>query len=177
VIPYVAAWSSEEPAEVRPEPLVEGRPAIFSSGAHGDGRPVLGKLHEGRQRECVVRRLCQVCRTPIPHGGIAMGSHEWTSWKGRRVPLYTEPPACLACAALALSHCPGLRRAQASGAFPVYRVRGYELVAQLVGRNFAQALQEQIPAGGAVGYVKAALTRYVATSPASIAAAAARVRR
>lgn len=162
---------------MRPEPLLDGRLALWSSGAHGEGRPVLGKLHEGRQRECMLRRLCQVCRTPIPHGGIAMGAHSWSTMRGKRVPLYTEPPACLACAALALAHCPGLRRAREAGPLPVYRMRDFVPVLQLVGRNLPSALMAQIPVGGAVGYVKAALTRCTATTDAQVIAAAARARR
>lgn len=112
-VPYVAAWSSEMPdLRVAPEPLINGVPALFRArGKRGDGKPVLGKMDVGRQRLCVLKKLCQVCASPIngPAWYALLEEHILLDG-GMSAYAVREPAACTNCMVAALRVCPGLQR-------------------------------------------------------------------
>ena len=135
-IPYAASWTSERhDAAIRYDPLVGGL-ALFQSGKLGDGTPVLGKLHGPRQRECVAKRLCQVCHRHIKGQGVMVADPTMRHIRniGTRT-LVTEPLACRACASVAARHCPGIRRMEQDGTFQCGLVANYDIVVQLLDPN------------------------------------------
>lgn len=109
-VPHVAAWSTERWAEVRHDPLVGNRPAIFTAGKPGTGRPILGALNEPRQRRSCVKRRCQVCDAPLGKGlGVVLAvSVEKIDVAGHTVAATPEPPCCIPCARWSIEHCPGM---------------------------------------------------------------------
>lgn len=110
-VPYVALWTSEAPdVEVRPEPLLGGKPALFKAGGRrGEGEPLFAKMEIGRQRLCMIRGLCQVCADPIEGPRwVAMLVEARTG--DTEHPVLREPPACTLCMRTSLRLCPGLRR-------------------------------------------------------------------
>jgi hypothetical protein len=111
-VPFVASWSSEMPDfRVRPEPLIQGKPAIFRGGGRrGEGTPIFGKMDPGRQRLCVLRGLCQVCSKPIVGTPWMALFLEDADLDGETISVVREPAACTECMAVALQLCPGLRR-------------------------------------------------------------------
>jgi len=109
-VPYVAAWSSEAEPEIRREPLLGGRPALFRSGGRGDGTPLFGRMDEARCRQVVLRRPCQVCARPLDDGWVI--DDDRSAHAAR--PILREPPSCSHCFVLALQSCPGLRRTLAA---------------------------------------------------------------
>ena len=114
-VPYVAAWSSEYPVmQVRPEPLMGGRLALFRGGGRrGEGEPLFGKMDVGRQRRCILRGICQVCGEPIEGPRWVALLMEKANLPGvGDLDVVREPPACTLCMRTALRVCPGLRRDQ-----------------------------------------------------------------
>lgn len=105
-VPYVAAWSSEDEIEIRREPLLGGRPALFRGGRRGEGKPIFGKMDEARCRQVVLRRLCQVCARPLDDGWVLDVDRSAHADK----PVLKEPPCCSECFVLTLQTCPGVRR-------------------------------------------------------------------
>ena len=177
LVPYVAMWSSERGSyAIRPCKHANGRMAVFAtSGGYGQGRPVLGKMSETRQREVVARRLCQVCREPLLGGcGYALEPPHGTCRIGLvPFPLMLEPLACERCARLALAHCPGVRRFMSDPAYAVLRVTRYEPVAQLIGPDGSgdevdQALAAYQGDEPPVGYLKLALTAFSRVAPTDL---------
>jgi hypothetical protein len=89
--------------------------AIAAHMADQDGAPI-DFTHQciQRQRECVVRGLCQVCARPIawPDRRLALSSVsvETIDLQGRTVPVVTEPWLCPDCADFAVHTCPALIR-------------------------------------------------------------------
>lgn len=76
--------------------------------------PDFTRQHQGRQRECVTRGLCQVCARPVsykhrmlPVGGV---SAQTILIKGEPTTVITEPWLCAWCADFAASTCPALIR-------------------------------------------------------------------
>lgn len=132
-IPYAASWSSErQDAEVRYEPLVGGL-ALFQGGRQGEGVPDLGKLHSGRQRECVARLLCQVCHRPLKGKGIMVpdATERHVTGHGKAV-LVTEPLVCPPCFLVAKRHCVGMRRMIEDGTFQTALVWRYQMIVQML---------------------------------------------
>lgn len=129
--PYITAWSGECGYVVRHSPLI-GMPAIFSaSGRAGSGTPVWGKYSEERQRECVVRRRCQVCHRPLRlHGEPAFNLVAVREVLDR--PSTTEPLTCRACVGVVLRTCPGVRRQIELGVAGLAAVRDYSVAVTFV---------------------------------------------
>ena len=122
--PYITAWTGEGGHVVRPEPLLAGRPALFERhGAAGGGAPLWGRISEARQRECVVRRLCQICARPIKHRGFALVLTHEETLEGL---VLTEPLVCSGCLLMAL-RCPVVRDAIATDGVVALDVAEYEV--------------------------------------------------
>lgn len=88
---------------------------IAAHMADQDGAPI-DFTHQciQRQRECVIRGLCQVCARPVawPDRRLVLSSVsvESVEVEGRVVPVVTEPWLCPDCGDFALSTCPALIR-------------------------------------------------------------------
>lgn len=171
-VPYVASWSSEHWHAIRHDPLV-GHVAVFTAGRHGRGRPLFGVTNEPRQRLCVTRHLCGVCGQPIDgpgwlphHDRLIEGQATLT---GRQVDVTHEPPCCEPCAYWSATGCPSISRRTPN----LLRIDSYESLLQLIDPSAAPARHERRfdcdddrdrlgriarRHGGAVGYVKLAIT-------------------
>lgn len=144
-VPHVASWSSERTDRVGRDrylaTLGHFNPAVFSSGAQGRGRAVLGEMEPSRQRRAAIDRRCQVCdielgdryrpnppwRQPLwladirvhgtdDQGAVSNDIGGQTIRMGRRVvPLIFEPWCCESCLAYAIQVCPGLIKRAAGG--------------------------------------------------------------
>lgn len=107
--PYVTAWSGETGYAVRPSKLLGGTPALFRrDGMPGLGEPEWGIMSEERQRECALRRRCQVCHRPLRLAGHAYNLVPTRPILG--MPSTNEPLTCSACVPSVLRYCPGVRR-------------------------------------------------------------------
>jgi hypothetical protein len=132
-IPYIAAWSAEQP--LRPGVFTDrwGRVAYTdevgtdrdSNGVlwtrvglrQGQGVPQLGRIHPLRQRRVMRGLLCQVCAGPADRNeqGILWLLSDQTDRPGPDWPDWpedtaaTHPPVCLPCARVATRACPHLR--------------------------------------------------------------------
>ncbi|QMU79110.1 hypothetical protein GXW83_28775 [Streptacidiphilus sp. PB12-B1b] len=138
VVPYIAAWQSEERTGT-PLLALPGRGIAFPDEVPGDrdahgvlwprtgispgrGRPVYNRVHARRQRRVMERLLCQVCAGPasrtaegwlwLLHDDRAVEGRGWPESVGA-----THPPLCLPCAEIAGRMCPHL-----SGSFIAIRV-------------------------------------------------------
>lgn len=174
-VPYVAAWSTERWHAIRHEPLV-GHVAIFTAGRHGRGRPLFGVTNEPRQRACVIQRLCGVCGQEIDGPGW-LPLHPrlieaQTDIGGRQCDVTHEPPCCFPCAHWSATGCPAIGNRTPS----LLRVGAYLLIAQRVDPSLAPSNHDRRfdgtdnvtererlgriarHHGGAVGYVKLAIT-------------------
>lgn len=129
--PYITAWTGEVGYQIRHAPIVGG-PALFArTGARGDGSPIWGRISEERQRECAVRRLCQVCHRPFKlyrEPGYSLVPLRDVCG----APSTHEPLCCKACLPVTLKACPALRRMVAAGGLTPIAVTGYELAVQQV---------------------------------------------
>lgn len=133
--PYITAWTGEVGYTIRPSPLLRGMPCLFSkTGVRGRGEPVWGKISEERQRECVVRRLCQVCHRPIRRGpGYNLVPLRPIQLAGEVRGASNEPLTCHVCAGVSMKACPALRRLVSSGVVQVLEVADYIVAPQLLG--------------------------------------------
>jgi hypothetical protein len=112
-VPWIAAWSSERENRITRCPMVGM--AVFTKGRQGEGRPVFGEMHPARQRQAVIRGLCQTCGERLPDRGplllAVVDAHvRDVTGQGGRV-LVIEPFACRDCLSYSVKVCPGLVRA------------------------------------------------------------------
>jgi hypothetical protein len=128
--PYVTAWTGETGYVIRPSALLGGHAALFrADGKPGTGQPEWGIMSEERQRECVVKRRCQVC-----HRTLKMG-FAYNLVMPRQIlgmPATNEPLTCEACVPMVLRYCPGVRRQIEGGVALLARVRDYTVALTVV---------------------------------------------
>lgn len=123
-VPYVAEWSSEQDMILPPPEHPFFGAICTTKGGPGQGTPILGAMHPGRQRECMQFRRCQVCHTDLD-GDMWMAGGAKLKW-------FTEPPCCLDCMRFAVQVCPGLVRGSR------HRIPGHRLRVRRV-KNYAIA--------------------------------------
>jgi hypothetical protein len=113
-VPYINMWGveDEERMSIRFDHWVGG-PAIFMDDSEQE-TPDFTRQNMQRQRECMIRGLCQVCGRPVPWSRrflvVAALSVETITLEGRKVPVVTEPWLDDWCADFAISKCPALIR-------------------------------------------------------------------
>lgn len=127
-VPYIAAWSGEQPLarkvvyapgggiayadETRDDRDQHG--VLWNARAvqHGSGRPMFGEVHPARQRVVMQHLLCQVCGRAADwddRGTLWLledNRGDWQGWPERL--MTTHPPVCRPCAAKAVRECPHL---------------------------------------------------------------------
>lgn len=91
------------PATLASRPLVGGLVVPYISIESGDGRYVLGAVHNSRAHRCVVQRLCQIDAEPLTQPAVALVRQRdldqgWT----------TEPALHPQCARYSAAACPML---------------------------------------------------------------------
>ena len=134
--PYITAWTGEVGYVVRPAPILQGLPALFArTGWRGRGDPIWGKISEERQRECALRRLCQVCHRPLRAPGYSLVPLRVLAVSRGRGATH-EPLTCAACLPTVLRSCPAIRRMAAGehkDPLVGLRVSHYEVALQAIG--------------------------------------------
>lgn len=161
-VPFVAAWSSEDAVRIAPEPLLARKPALFRNGRRGLGTPSFGKMDESRVRRVILRRLCQICATPLRSEGYVLDTAKGSVGKD---PLLTEPLSCLRCFRIALALCPGIARMRGETRALVVRCTAYQPVIVTVravdgGDPALNAALERWTGAPPVGYAKYAPEKY-----------------
>jgi hypothetical protein len=147
VVPYITAWSDEEPlpndvivlpgvgvgfADETPRDR-DSKGVLWTRvpSRPGQGRPLFGQVHSRRQHRAMRRLLCQVCGCPADRNrdGVLwlLRDHreDWANWPEDMA--NTEPPVCMTCAVLATRMCPALRSGHVAvrvRRFPISAVRG-----------------------------------------------------
>lgn len=119
-VPYINQWGPEDPSRVRIDydEYVDG-PGLFLDDSE-QTEPDFTRQCMQRQRECMIRGLCQVCRTPVPWPDrrliLSKSSAQVIYVEGIPFMAVTEPWLCPQCARFAMTHCPALiRQASAAG--------------------------------------------------------------
>ncbi|MCT9140341.1 hypothetical protein [Streptomyces violarus] len=128
VVPYISAWSGEQPyrrpmvyspqggiAYADETPADRDRHGVLWNGralAPGVGRPEFGNPHPQRHRRAQQRMLCQVCQAPAgddPRGVLWLLEDRRGDWSGWPNDLLTaHPPICPPCARATRNMCPHL---------------------------------------------------------------------
>lgn len=166
-VPYVVHWSDENEWYVAKCPAAGNEPALFCRGKQ-TGTPMLGKMNEARQRECMGLRRCQVCRVDLTGTpGYTILDNATTKLPDHilPVPVIFEPPACPQCMRFALENCPGIARRRDSGELHLVRTIEYVPIVSFVGKDgsgdeldrFLATYRGPKP----VGYMRGALTKFV----------------
>lgn len=114
-VPYVADWHTEtqDRIAIGYDPFI-GMPAVYfadtpGGAIEGDNGPVFGRMNPSRQRECMVRQLCQVCHLPnAPWLVLNRSSLQRITVKGRSMLGLIEPWVCEVCLPVAMTLCPHL---------------------------------------------------------------------
>ncbi|MFF7021368.1 hypothetical protein ACFY97_10170 [Streptomyces klenkii] len=131
VVPYVALWDSEIPG-LESDLVLRHRPQLHIaykdeqpedrdphgvligrvSSSRQQGRALYDEMHPGRQYECMLDLLCQVCQEPASENedGVL-----FLDWRTKRSPatwpeksLTKMPPLCEPCAVRSIAECPHL---------------------------------------------------------------------
>lgn len=113
-VPYINLWGAEDVDRLTiAHDQHVGRPGVFLDDA-AELMPDFTRQNMGRQRECMMAGLCQVCARPVPWRRrllvLASMSVETVEVDGRMQPVITEPWLDARCAEFALTHCPDLIR-------------------------------------------------------------------
>lgn len=106
-VPWNASWSAELDYEIRPCRWAGGQLALWQPHRPGQGVPIFAKPHNVRQRQSIIKMLCTVCGRPT------LASDRWWFGLGHFREGYfmtTESPVHHACAELAQTVCPHLRK-------------------------------------------------------------------
>lgn len=123
-VPYAALWSSEVGRmHVAICPHI-GKIACCDVSSRGDGKPVFGKPHMGRQREVIVNDLCDLCAKPLRLRTKVSLSHTREIITGAQgmAAMQVEPLLHKDCAAECVEYCPSLKRDIARGVLKVAQV-------------------------------------------------------
>ena len=152
LVPWNASWTGEGRYEVRPCRYADGRRAMWSPHAPGEGKPVFAKPPMVRQRRSIMEKRCTVC------GEATAAADRWWFQLGDFNEgwfMTAESPVHRACAELALEHCPHLRgRAADLQRFPTgSRVLFSIIAGQAVDRDFGVNVTVHQPV---IGHLKLA---------------------
>lgn len=163
-VPYINRWGVEDPARmsIRHDPYAEDRGVFLDDSQETE--PDFTRQNMGRQRECMVRGLCQVCARPVPWSRrnlvVASLSIEWIRLDGytRELPVIVEPWLDDRCAEIAVSWCPALIRRRRDEELTVVKVRSRREVELVVSRGWVEGhLAEETRTEPVAMWIKVAL--------------------
>lgn len=123
-VPYTVSWTGEAAARIDACAYTHSR-AICQAIAPGEGRPKFGTPHWQRQREAIVRDLCDTCGRSLRNRTKVSLSHARPRMNGAEgmAVLQVEPLLHRECAAVSMEHCPSLKRDIRNGTLMVRQVR------------------------------------------------------
>ena len=131
-IPYINVLGpirSQDRAIIAEDENAEGRRSIFFIDIPDDG-PDFFQQSPQRQRECMVKGRCQVCRRYVPWPDrllvISQISVHQVDTDGTAIHVVNEPWLDPECAAFAAERCPGLIRRRKADDFTLLGVTGPE---------------------------------------------------
>jgi hypothetical protein len=160
-VPYINMWGplDIEALYLGTDPHTQ-REAVFYLD-RGD-EPNFKRQSVQRQRECMIKGLCQVCGRPVPWPDrllvISSMSTSTVSIGGATVPVVTEPWLDATCAYIAMNWCPELIRAQRGDELTLAHVTGPEQCSMLLATEWVEGpLAAYTKANPAVSFVKLAL--------------------
>lgn len=158
-VPYSAAWTVESSFFIAPCKYANGMNALHQNAAPGQGKPTFAKPHMNRQRESIAMGLCDICALPMRNRTkVSMSEDTWTDVQGVRMPLVIEPLCCRTCAAVAVKHCPHLKRRIDAGDIIVRQVYKYDVVfSTLTGDATMEFCGVHAP--GTIGHLKMRLRK------------------
>lgn len=119
LVPWVALWTSEQsikPVTLGPNGVetgytdVNGVHWIVYGDSPGEGEPLFGHVHTGRQVQCMRKPRCQVCGQKMqrsPCYWILNGQESQHVKIGQSIVTQT-PPVCRPCIKTARENCPHL---------------------------------------------------------------------
>lgn len=148
-VPYVNRWGLTEDVDkvaVRYDVVIR-QAAVFYTEDPAETVPDFTRQCFQRQRECMWRRLCQVCarrldwgETLLPLSTISVR----TVMVGRsQVPVVTEPWLCPDDAAFAVSTCPALIRRRTADDLVLVQITAEEQVQMVVSRGYVDGPYKQ----------------------------------
>lgn len=165
-VPWTVSWSGEESHYVGVCPHI-GRRALMQAVAPGIGKPLFGKPHSQRQRQCIAEDRCDICgkslklhtkvslshARPVPHG-----ANGWAI-------LQVEPMVHRGCGADAVRWCPALKRDMAAGLLKVRQVTRHRCQFAVMGLQFIEHYVPGFKADpadmqGVIGHAKVELLRW-----------------
>jgi hypothetical protein len=145
-VPYVNAWGAEDPARVRIAYDRHVRGIAVFHDEDPDGQPDFTRQDMGRQRECIIGGLCQVCARPVAWANrylvFAALSIAVIDFGGREMPVITEPWLCRDCCAYAVQVCPALIRRRRDEEMAVVRVTSPSQVRIIVSKGWVEGPAE-----------------------------------
>ncbi|MFD8263114.1 hypothetical protein ACFV19_30340 [Streptomyces griseoluteus] len=119
-VPYIAAWGAER-VELPRLVVVSGALAVKGQRRAagtlwkpwrvkpGVSEPEFGAVHGPRQRECMLRMLCQVCGGPVTRNDLGwpwlIEADPGTTPRWPEGEVTTHPPTCEACQPVAAVQC------------------------------------------------------------------------
>lgn len=135
-IPNIAAWEGDYPETAgwtwRHDPHVQRMAWFPPDDTQGVGKPVLGRMHPGRQRRSAMTLRCQVCDTQLETGQgwlvIAPNATLQTvTVEGRegKALVVHEPWLCPLCVRYSIQVCPGLVGRRRVDQLMLHRPRTY----------------------------------------------------
>lgn len=137
-VPWTVAWSAEESFYVGPCKWADQRPAICQVVSPGTGKPMFGKPHSQRQRQCIAEGRCDLCGKPLKLSTKVSLSHARPVGHGADglAILQVEPMLHKTCAAISMQHCPSLKRDIAAGTLMVRQVTRWRCQFAIMGPQF-----------------------------------------
>lgn len=160
-VPYAALWSAEQGKMFIGRCQHIDHLALCDIEARGEGKPIFGKPHMGRQREMIVNDLCDICAKPLRHRTRISLSHARQVLTGGNGPcvMQVEPMLHRRCALISVEHCPSLKRDIASGTLFVRQVfKARHQVALLTQDACEEFCGERM--AGVAGHAKVELQRW-----------------
>lgn len=164
-VPWTVAWSGEELFFVGACKWADGRRAICQAVDPGIGKPMFGKPHCQRQRQCIADGLCDLCGRSLKVATKVSLSHARPVAHGADglAVLQVEPLLHRECAAISMRYCPSLRRDIAAGTLMVRQVTRYRVQFAVMGPQYISAYvpnYEEKPTDRIIGAAKVELLQW-----------------
>lgn len=160
-VPWTVSWTDEDRISIGRCPFSGGRKALVQPSSPGVGKPLFGKPHANRQRECIARDLCDLCAKPLTLRTKVSLSHARPQPHGAEgwAVLQVEPMLHKECARISMRFCPALRRDIREGTLRVRQVLRYRVQFAIMDEVYCESVAGE--ATRAVGHAKVELIKWV----------------